>query len=71
MRTGGSPARCHAIDWLHAARRTQMPIGRMRPVSSATGMNLVGVTGPSSALFHRSSASTPAIPFVTRSSFAW
>ena len=31
--------RCQSRSWWHAVSRTQRPIGRMRPVSSASGMN--------------------------------
>ena len=42
-----------------ASRSTHSPIGRIRPDSSASGMNTAGEISPSSCEFQRSSASTP------------
>ena len=71
MHTGGRPSRCQATFCAQAVCSTQLPIGTIRPVSSATGMNLAGATVPRSGCRQRSSASTPVISFVLRSSFAW
>ncbi len=46
MVVGGSPASTQAWVCPQASRRTQLPIGRMRPQSSATGINCAGGTGP-------------------------
>ena len=43
--------------WRQASRRTHSPIGTIRRVSSASGMNLPGLTKPCSSLCQRSSAS--------------
>ena len=53
------------------SRSTQAPIGTIDPVSSATGMNSAGDTGPSVGLFQRSSASTAAISPVSSSNTGW
>ena len=39
---GGRPASCQALFCRQASRSTQSPIGTIRPVSSAIGMNLLG-----------------------------
>ena len=51
--------RRQAASWLKAVRRTHSPIGRIRPLSSAAGMNSAGETGPSSGCVQRSKASAP------------
>ena len=38
--------RCQSRSWWHAVSRTQRPIGRIRPVSSASGMNESGGNDP-------------------------
>ena len=63
-RTGARPAFCQAMLWKQAWRITHSPIGRIRPVSSASGMKSAGETWPISSLRQRSSASMP----TTRSS---
>ena len=40
--TGRNPQRCHAMFCAQASIRTQRPIGTIRPVSSASGMNWAG-----------------------------
>ena len=50
------------IAWRQAASSTQAPIGSMRPVSSASGMNWPGGMMPRTGSFQRSSASTPTTP---------
>ena len=46
MVVAGRPASIQARACAHASRRTQAPIGRMRPQSSATGINWAGGIGP-------------------------
>ena len=43
----------------HASLQTQAPMGMIRPLSSATGMNRLGATSPCSGCSQRNSASTP------------
>ncbi len=62
MRATGSPSSTHSLAWRQAVRSTHSPIGRIRPVSSATGMNSAGGTTPNSSLVQRSSASMPETP---------
>ena len=45
--------------WRQPSRSTQRPIGTIRPISSANGMNWSGGTRPRSGWRQRSSASTP------------
>ncbi len=71
MQIGGKPERCHATFCAHARRSTHRPIGTIKPVSSASGMNSTGGTTPKIGLSQRSSASAPAILPVRRSSFTW
>ena len=61
MVVSGRPASTQARACLHASRSTQLPIGRIRPQSSATGMNCAGETGPRVGCVQRSSASAPVI----------
>ena len=49
----------HSRIWRHASDSTQLPSGTMRPVSSATGMNIAGSRRPRSGWFQRASASKP------------
>ena len=55
------PASIQAWTCLHASRRTQWPIGEIRPQSSAMGMNFAGGMSPRSGWRQRISASTPTI----------
>ena len=48
-----------ALAWRQPSRSTQRPIGTIRPISSASGMNSSGPTRPRSGWRQRSSASTP------------
>ena len=59
--SGGSDGSSACIEraWRQPSRSTQRPIGTIRPVSSASGMNCVGGTRPRSGWCQRSSASTP------------
>ena len=54
-------ARCHSATTRHDSRSTQVPIGTISPLSSATGMNSSGGTIRSPGGRQRSSASTPTI----------
>ena len=54
-----------------ASRSTHSPIGTIRRVSSASGMNLPGLTKPCSALFQRSSASKLTTCSVLASTTGW
>jgi len=66
MRVIGSPSSRQALACRHAVRSTHAPIGRIKPVSSAIGMNSVGGTWPRSSFFQRSSASMPeTVPLLT------
>ena len=53
------PACCQATFCRQAVCSTHLPIGTISPVSSATGMNCIGATGPRSGCSQRSSASMP------------
>jgi len=55
----------------HASRSTHSPMGTISPVSSATGMNSVGVTEPRAAESQRSSASSPETRLALRSTSGW
>jgi hypothetical protein len=59
--TGRRPRRCQTMFCAQASLSTQRPIGTIKPVSSASGMNCPGDTVPSSGWIQRSSASTPVI----------
>ena len=50
---------CQLASSLHAVCSTQRPSGRIRPVSSASGMNCAGDTMPRCGWAQRTSASTP------------
>ena len=43
-RTAAMPASCHALFCAQAVRSTHLPIGAIRPISSAIGMKRVGGT---------------------------
>ncbi len=64
-------AACHWTAWEHAWCNTHAPIGTMRPVSSANGMNAAGDSSPRSGCFHRRSASKPITRPVRRSMIGW
>ena len=53
------PAWCQARKVVQASLNTHSPISRIRPVSSASGMNWSGGIAPNSGLRQRSSASAP------------
>ena len=59
--TGRNPRRCQAMFCAQASFSTQRPIGTISPVSSASGMNCIGGSTPSSGWVQRNSASTPVI----------
>jgi hypothetical protein len=72
MRRLASKFSTHCLAWRQALASTHSPIGTIRPVSSAMGMNSAGDTGPSSACFQRSRASKPQMaPLRSRSSCGW
>jgi len=50
---------------------TQAPIGRMRPISSAMGMNRAGEIRPRVGCVQRINASAPVIAPVFRWIFGW
>ena len=59
-------ARDQAAAWRQAVCSTQRPSGTITPLSSATGMNSAGLTGPSSGQVQRVSTSRPVMrPLVT------
>ena len=71
-----SPAACGRSDRQRASCRhtscnTQRPIGRMSPVSSATGMNSPGGTRVPSGRRQRTSASTPTIWLPSNHLMGW
>ncbi len=70
---GDSPGSVISIRfaWRQPSRSTQRPIGMIRPVSSAIGMNSTGPTMPRSGWFQRSSASTPEIDPSERRTTGW
>ena len=49
---------CHSRIWRQAVSWTQRPIGSIRPLSSATGMNSPGSSWPRFGWFQRTSASS-------------
>ena len=55
----------HAVSSIHA------PIGTIRPVSSARGMNSDGATNPRSGWFQRSNASKPTTRPLRRLVIGW
>ena len=59
-----------AARW-QASSSTRAPNGMIIPLSSATGMNAEGGTGPRSACDQRSSASAPLIRPVVTSTIGW
>ncbi|MPN57089.1 hypothetical protein SDC9_204783 [bioreactor metagenome] len=65
------PLSSQALACWQALRRTRSPSGRMRPVSSAIGMNSAGETIPRSGCSQRTSASTPVILPPTVSTTGW
>ena len=59
-------ARASCIASRQASRSTHSPIGTISRVSSASGMNLAGLTKPCSSLFQRISASKLTMCFAAR-----
>ncbi len=55
----------------HASRTTHAPIGTIRPLCSAIGMNFAGETMPCTGCAQRSSASTATIRPDARSTSGW
>ncbi len=71
MRIGCGPMSAQTRAWAQAVRSTHSPIGTMRPVSSASGMNSVGEMMPRSGWRQRTSASTPTIWPLGTSIWGW
>ena len=65
------PSADQAATWRQASRRTQRPIGRIEPCSSAISMNWPGAIRPRSGWRQRTSASNPAIAPVCRLTIGW
>ena len=55
------PSSCHFLTCLQAVSNIHSPIGTIRPVSSAIGINVTGEIHPFSGCFHRIKASTELI----------
>ncbi len=60
---------CQRMASAHAVWSTQAPIGRIRPVSSATGTSSAGAISPRIGLRQRSKASMPLTAPLER--FSW
>src|SRR2546430_17678408 len=71
MRCTARPSALQVLACRQAVRSTQAPIGRIRPVSSATGRNSALLTTPSSALVQRNSTSIPEMLAVRTSNCGW
>ncbi|MEZ5133687.1 MAG: hypothetical protein R2699_01145 [Acidimicrobiales bacterium] len=69
-RCPGSAA-SHRRAWTQACSITHRPMPTISPVSSATPMNSLGWRSPRSGCSQRSSASTPLMAPVTRSTTGW
>ncbi len=67
----GTPSSRQVLAWAQAVRSTHSPMGTIRLVSSATGMNSAGDTDPNSALVQRSRASTPEMAPLVTSIWGW
>ena len=61
----------HVAASQQACLSTHSPIGTIRPISSASGMNSAGETMPRLGEFQRSSASQPVISSVIASTCGW
>ena len=66
-----TPWSSQALVWAQAVRSTHSPMGTIRLVSSATGMNSAGDTDPNSLLVQRSRASAPAMAPLVTSTWGW
>lgn len=69
--SGSMPRSIHWRNWASAVRSTHSPIGAIRPVVSAIGMNSAGETAPHWALSQRSSTSAPTIWPLASSICGW
>ena len=67
----GLPAWRNCLTCCATSRNTQSPISTMAPLSSAKGMNSIGMICPRPSWFQRSSASARAIWPVLRSTMGW
>jgi hypothetical protein len=68
---GASPACCQARFCATAVLSTHSPIGRIRPLASAIGMNSDGAIMPSCGCVQRSKASQPVTRRVLSSICGW
>ena len=71
MRGASKPPEAQAWTWAHAVSSTHSPIGMIRPVSSARGMNWAGETMPSSGCCQRTRASKPTSSRLSMSTLGW
>jgi hypothetical protein len=71
IRIGSKPSVCQCLACAHALRSTHSPMLRIRPESSAIGMNSSGRTGPVSGIVQRSSASAAHTAPVSASRIGW
>ncbi len=69
--TAGRPQACHDFASAQACASAHLPMGSIRPVSSAIGMNRAGEIMPSAGWRQRISASTPTMRRVCRFIFGW
>jgi len=63
--------RCQDRNWRHASLMTKRPMGRIRPVSSARGMNRAGGMMPRWGWFQRTRASKPSSAPVWTETMGW
>ena len=61
----------HLAASAQAVRSTHSPISLIRPISSASGMNCAGLTGPCSGWSQRISASKPVTSSLEASTHGW
>ena len=61
----------HSAAWVQARASTHRPICRIRPDSSAMGMNSSGGTRPRSGCCQRTRASTPTVWPVSMATTGW
>jgi len=71
MRPKCLPSLSQRMPWRQAVSNTHKPISWIRPIFSATGINIAGEIKPSWGSCQRSSASNPTVFRVTKSSFGW
>jgi len=71
IRTSLKPRARQSCNCLQAVSRTHAPIAAIEPVASASGMNLSGITRPSSGCCQRISASMPITRSVLAQTCGW